>query len=141
MPPQKTAWQHLPTKPVRIPEIFEPEALIYVRSLDGQCSPFEAIISALDKLNPEEPRYTVQKHSRISLSPSSPQVITCLPWAIAKILISDSRESVNCSPMISLALGLTISLVSGSLIALTLRAIAFHSSTIAESRDSYILGN
>nr|MDZ8061315.1 AAA family ATPase [Nostoc sp. EkiNYC01] len=52
--PQKTAWQHLPTKAVRIPEIFEAETLSYARSLDGQCSPFESIISALDKLTPDE---------------------------------------------------------------------------------------
>ncbi|WP_375494604.1 UvrD-helicase domain-containing protein [uncultured Nostoc sp.] len=63
LPKQKTAWQHLPTKAVRVPEIFLEEIEAYARwldshservSLDGQCSPFEAIISALDKLNPEE---------------------------------------------------------------------------------------
>ncbi|MHC5674227.1 hypothetical protein [Nostoc sp.] len=51
---QKTTWQHLPTKAVRVPEIFLEEIEKFARSLDGQCSPFEAIISALDKLNPDE---------------------------------------------------------------------------------------
>ncbi|MBH8577958.1 ATP-dependent helicase [Nostocaceae cyanobacterium CENA369] len=54
LPKQKTAWQHLPTKALRIPEIFETAALAYVRALDGQCTPFEAVISVLDKLKPDE---------------------------------------------------------------------------------------
>jgi len=51
---QKTTWQHLPTKAVRVPEIFLEEIEGYARSLDGQCSPFNTIISALDKLNSDE---------------------------------------------------------------------------------------
>jgi hypothetical protein len=54
LPKQKTAWEHLPTKAVRVPEIFLEEIERYARSLDGRCSPFEGIISALDKLNPDE---------------------------------------------------------------------------------------
>jgi DNA helicase II / ATP-dependent DNA helicase PcrA len=54
LPKQKTAWQHLPTKAVRVPEIFLEEIEAYARSLDRQCSPFEIIVSALDKLNPDE---------------------------------------------------------------------------------------
>nr|WP_292824041.1 UvrD-helicase domain-containing protein [Nostoc sp. JL33] len=54
LPKQKTAWQHLPTKAVRVPEIFLEEIEKFARSLDGQCSPFEAIISALDKLSSDE---------------------------------------------------------------------------------------
>ncbi|MCW5318998.1 UvrD-helicase domain-containing protein [Nostoc sp. KVJ3] len=51
---QKTKWNNLPTKATRVPEIFLEEIEKFARSLDGQCSPFEAIISALDKLNPDE---------------------------------------------------------------------------------------
>lgn len=51
---QKTTWNNLPTKATRVPEIFLEEIEKFARSLDGQCSPFEAIISALDKLNPDE---------------------------------------------------------------------------------------
>lgn len=53
-PKQKTKWNNLPTKATRVPEIFLEEIEKFARSLDGQCSPFEAIISALDKLNPDE---------------------------------------------------------------------------------------
>lgn len=51
---QKTTWNNLPTKATRVPEIFLEEIEKFARSLDGQCSPFEAIISLLDKLNPDE---------------------------------------------------------------------------------------
>lgn len=54
LPKQKTTWNNLPTKATRVPEIFLEEIEKFARSLDGQCSPFEAIISALDKLNPDE---------------------------------------------------------------------------------------
>lgn len=54
LPKQKTKWNNLPTKATRVPEIFLEEIEKFARSLDGQCSPFEAIISALDKLNPDE---------------------------------------------------------------------------------------
>lgn len=32
---QKTTWRHLPTKAVRVPELFEPQVLELARSLDG----------------------------------------------------------------------------------------------------------
>ena len=51
---QKTTWNNLPTKATRVPEIFLEDIEKFARSLDGQCSPFEAIISVLDKLNPDE---------------------------------------------------------------------------------------
>lgn len=51
---QKTTWNNLPTEVTRVPLIFLEEIKTYARSLDGQCSPFEAIISALDKLSPDE---------------------------------------------------------------------------------------
>ena len=51
---QKTTWNNLPTKATRVPEIFLEEIEKFARSLDGQCSPFEAIISVLDKLKPDE---------------------------------------------------------------------------------------
>ncbi|GAX45764.1 UvrD/REP helicase [Tolypothrix sp. NIES-4075] len=51
---QAPKWNNLPTKALRVPEIFLEEIESYARSLDGQCSPFEAIISALDKLTSEE---------------------------------------------------------------------------------------
>ncbi|WP_066425116.1 UvrD-helicase domain-containing protein [Anabaena sp. 4-3] len=60
---QKAAWQHLPTKAIRVPEIFLEEIERYARwldshsagvSLDGQTSPFEFVISALDKLSQDE---------------------------------------------------------------------------------------
>lgn len=60
---QKTTWNNLPTKAVRVPEIFLEEIEEYARSLDshpervslnGQISPFDAIISALDKLSSDE---------------------------------------------------------------------------------------
>lgn len=54
LPKQKTTWNNLPTKATRVPEIFLEEIEKFARSLDGQCSPFEALISALDKLNPDE---------------------------------------------------------------------------------------
>jgi DNA helicase II / ATP-dependent DNA helicase PcrA len=63
LPKQKAAWQNLPTKAVKVPEIFLEEIERYARwldshservSLDRQCSPFETIISTLDKLNPDE---------------------------------------------------------------------------------------
>lgn len=64
LPKQKAAWQHLPTKAVRVPEVFLEEIERYARSLDQgevkqasldeQCSPFESIISALGKLTPDE---------------------------------------------------------------------------------------
>jgi DNA helicase II / ATP-dependent DNA helicase PcrA len=54
LPKQKTTWNNLPTEVARVPLIFLEEIKAYARSLDGQCSPFEAIISALDKLNPDE---------------------------------------------------------------------------------------
>ncbi|WP_375515966.1 UvrD-helicase domain-containing protein [uncultured Nostoc sp.] len=54
LPKQKTTWNNLPTKATRVPEIFLEEIEKYARSLDGQTSPFEAIISVLDKLNPDE---------------------------------------------------------------------------------------
>ncbi|OUL23985.1 hypothetical protein BV378_20350 [Nostoc sp. RF31YmG] len=54
LPKQKTNWNHLPTKPGRYPEIFLEDIERYARSLDGQCSPFESIISVLDKLSLDE---------------------------------------------------------------------------------------
>lgn len=51
---QAPKWNNLPTKAIRVPEIFLEEIESYGRSLDGQCSPFNAIISALDKLNSDE---------------------------------------------------------------------------------------
>lgn len=64
LPKQKAAWQHLPTKAVRVPEIFLEEIERYARWLDSHSfglelqgntsSPFEFIISALDKLTKEE---------------------------------------------------------------------------------------
>ncbi|WP_392530168.1 UvrD-helicase domain-containing protein [Nostoc sp. C117] len=51
---QKTTWNNLPTKATRVPEIFLEEIEKFARALDGQCSPFEAIISALDKLSKDE---------------------------------------------------------------------------------------
>ncbi|MBD2458392.1 ATP-dependent helicase [Nostoc sp. FACHB-87] len=54
LPKQKANWNNLPTEVARVPKIFLEEILGYARSLDGQCSPFEAIISVLDKLKPDE---------------------------------------------------------------------------------------
>jgi hypothetical protein len=54
LPKQKTTWNHLPTKPGRYPEIFLEDIERYARSLDGQTSPFEFIISALNKLSNDE---------------------------------------------------------------------------------------
>lgn len=54
LPKQKTTWNHLPTDVVRVPLIFLEEIKTYARSLDGQISPFESIISALDKLSKDE---------------------------------------------------------------------------------------
>ncbi|NEU77653.1 UvrD-helicase domain-containing protein [Nostoc sp. UIC 10630] len=51
---QKTTWNNLPTESARYPKIFLEEIKTYARSLDGQCSPFEAIISVLDKLSQDE---------------------------------------------------------------------------------------
>ena len=48
LPPQKTIWNNLPTELVRHPKIFKESISIYARALDGQCSPFEAIIPLLD---------------------------------------------------------------------------------------------
>lgn len=54
LPKQKPTWNHLPTDAVRVPLIFLEEIKTYARSLDGQCSPFDTIISALDKLSSDE---------------------------------------------------------------------------------------
>lgn len=54
LPKQQANWNHLPAKPKRYPEIFLEEIDKYAKALDGQCSPFEAIISVLDKLNKDE---------------------------------------------------------------------------------------
>ncbi|HEY9804820.1 MAG TPA: UvrD-helicase domain-containing protein [Leptolyngbyaceae cyanobacterium] len=54
LPPQKTTWNNLPTELGRYPQVFKESISIYARALDGQCSPFEAIIPLLDKLNQDE---------------------------------------------------------------------------------------
>jgi DNA helicase II / ATP-dependent DNA helicase PcrA len=54
LPKQKANWNNLPTEVARVPKIFLEEILGFARSLDGQCSPFEAIISVLNKLSPDE---------------------------------------------------------------------------------------
>lgn len=54
LPKQKAAWQHLPTEVLRVPAVFLEEIKAYARSLDGQTSPFEFVISALDKLSKDE---------------------------------------------------------------------------------------
>lgn len=54
LPKQKTEWNNLPTESARYPKIFLEDIKRYARSLDGQCSPFESIISVLDKLSKDE---------------------------------------------------------------------------------------
>ncbi|BDI20975.1 hypothetical protein ANSO36C_67770 (plasmid) [Nostoc cf. commune SO-36] len=51
---QKTTWNNLPTKAVRVPEIFLEEIEGYARSLDNGSSPLDSVISALDRLKPDE---------------------------------------------------------------------------------------
>lgn len=51
---QKTTWNNLPTDAVRVPLIFLEEIKAYARSLDSQISPFEFVISVLEKLNKDE---------------------------------------------------------------------------------------
>lgn len=63
LPKVKPNWQHLPTKAVRVPEIFLEEIEQYARSLDRgdtgrdespQLTPFETVISALNNLDKDE---------------------------------------------------------------------------------------
>ncbi|MBD0390082.1 MAG: hypothetical protein ICV54_27145, partial [Nostoc sp. C3-bin3] len=54
LPPQKTTWNNLPTEIGRYPQVFKESISIYARALDGQCSPFEAIIPLLHKLSKDE---------------------------------------------------------------------------------------
>ncbi|MBD2503936.1 UvrD-helicase domain-containing protein [Anabaena azotica] len=54
LPKQKTIWNNLPTELGRYPQVFKENISTYARALDGQCSPFEAIIPLLDKLSKDE---------------------------------------------------------------------------------------
>ncbi|MCC5644800.1 DEAD/DEAH box helicase [Nostoc sp. CHAB 5824] len=51
---QKPNWNHLPTKAIRLPEIFEKQILEFARSLDNGSSPLNSVFSTLDRLKPDE---------------------------------------------------------------------------------------
>jgi superfamily I DNA/RNA helicase len=74
LPPQKTTWNNLPTFLGRYPQVFQESISMYARALDGQCSPFEAIIPLLDKLNKDELEQIKLAIECLSSSDNAPQI-------------------------------------------------------------------
>ncbi len=56
LPKQKASWNNLPTKAIRVPEIFLEEIMEYAQVRDRFDSGFEIIINLLDTLTDDELR-------------------------------------------------------------------------------------